>query len=463
MKSFIITTFSVLLSLISYAQTVKDDLKKLNIYEYYHKAETDSMLLNPDEISISPFSTDDINPNFSNTNDLTWLGNIPKSNKVILIGETHYSNYIHNIISRAIFGINKTDYYPLIIFENQYSKTPFVNYYLGLTDDSKAKEYFNNTLTNLINTKDDSTLYEHIRNWNKLNPNKKIEVGFSDIEHNSEKTFSILKPYFAKLHIEKKAIDSVFNLWPSDAFFDNMEAFIGKAEKEKIVGDFPFIDIKYIKNVVSNLRYTYYFYYLDENQLTYYRAKGIIHNLTDENVFGKTLKNSKVIIWGGGYHASNHIQYPIGGNFFREGSYLNFEFTPTKGKTYSIMIESIAFTLGKMAGVSLENKSSGYQYREITTRLKKAYNQKLIDADKPYFAFNTKDEFLKMVAHFGFKYGSNALLVNSCNWEKLIKNSKNSKDLQDTIDSHKKEINQYDQFIFIPYSPIDVLRERKPN
>lgn len=463
MRSTIFTAFSFLFSLISYSQVnIKDDLKKLNIYEYYHKTETDSLLLNPDEVNISPFSTDNINPNFSNLNNPAWLSNIPKDNKVLLIGESHYSTLIHNIRNHIIFSINKTNYYPLIIFEQQYSITPFVNYYLSLKDDVKAKNFFSSTLTNFVDTKGDSTLYELLRNWNKQNPDKMIEVGFSDLEFNADLTYDkILKPYFLNLHLNSSKIDSIFNLKPDD-LFSTLESLVKKAEKEKLVGDFPFIDNKYIKNVISNLKYTSDFFNLNRSQLgIYYRQKGIIHNLTNENVFGKKLKNSKVIIYCGGFHATNRVEYPDGGNIFREGSYLTYDYKKTKGKTYSIMIEGLAYNLGEMSRISLDNKFSGSQYKDIATRLKKAYDQKLIDSDKPYFAFDDKNDFFKMIAHFGFKYKTNAFLLNSCNWGKLINDPKSTNtDLQYLIEYYKKKINQYDKYIYINYSPIEVLREK---
>ena len=130
-----------------------------------------------------------------------------------------------------------------------------------------------------------------------LHKNKHIEVGFDDLEWNMSITKNILKHYFERLNIGQYKIDSIFKLYLSSGFFKCLKPLIETAKKKNLKGYYTFINPQYIQNVITNLKYTFYYY---NYGLEYYRQKDLIRNLTSDEVFGGILKKSKVIIHGGG-------------------------------------------------------------------------------------------------------------------------------------------------------------------
>jgi hypothetical protein len=133
---------------------------------------------------------------------------VAQNNKVVLIGETHYSKNIENIKNRIIFTLNNFDYFPLVVIEREYSVTPYLNHYINLKNDNDAKLFFKKELNTKLNTVEDSIFLEHIRNWNIKNPKKNIKLGCIDLEWSWDEVMeNVLKPYFIKLkNIDKSEI-----------------------------------------------------------------------------------------------------------------------------------------------------------------------------------------------------------------------------------------------------------------
>ena len=93
-------------------------------------------------------------------------------------------------------------------------------------------------------------------------------------------------------------------------------------------------------------------------------------------------------MYGGGNHMKSKHYYGVGDNFISEGSYLNFDNESTKGKVYSIMLNGMSFSLGKMKDINLDNSiSQGIQYRKIISRMQKAYKEGLLNSNENYFLF----------------------------------------------------------------------------
>lgn len=455
----LILILTIWLSYSSFSQSLSDSLAKFKIYNYPSKNELDSLFYSPKDILLSKLITDDISADFSNIQDLKWVQQIAIKNKVILIGETHYSTFIQNLRNRILFAINQSDYYPLVILENAYSLTPFVNHFLTMSDDGKASDYFKKSISKFTTNVEDSIFYEHIRRWNKTHSNKKIEVGFTDMEWDSKTTLDeILKPYFAKLPVRKESLDSLFNLGLTEGFLSGIEPLMKKANESKLQGDYSFINVRYIQNVLSNLKYTFFSL---GHSFDFYRQKGIIHNLTNDSVFGKIFKSSKVLMHGGGQHMATHYQFPFGGNFLTEGSYLSYEFKQTVGKTHSIMIEGIAFQLGEMSKIDMSKTFAGQQYKSILSRMKKAYNAGFLKADKPYFAFDTRDAFTDLIVHHSYKENATAFYVNEINWVNLKKRSSLRNGYLEMISERQDNVKKYDSYVYIPFSPVTILRVNK--
>jgi hypothetical protein len=277
---------------------------------------------------VEPLSTDDINKNFSNIEDLSWLEPIANAHQVILIGENHYFQYIQHLRNRILFALNTFDTYPVLILERQYSMTPFANYYLLLKDEQEAKA-FEEEFETFFMDDSDFHLFQHLRRWNKTHPDRIIQVGCSDIEHDYSLTFQqILRPYFVSLQracladaekfpgdVERvlQELERIFktkrihSLDDLNNAFCPLEALVSVAKERQFVGKYPFLTSLYIENVIENLKS----YYLAKTQdFSQYRQQAIVRNLTDERFLGKAFNTGKVVIHAGAYHTPSHYPYP---------------------------------------------------------------------------------------------------------------------------------------------------------
>ncbi len=94
------------------------------------------------------------------------------------------------------------------MLEDQYSKTPFINYYLFLENDDEAKE-FEDDMREFFLSESEYQLFQHLRRWNKRYPDKKIQIGYYDIEHDYPLT--IQKIFSTNTRKTQKVIDIVSN------------------------------------------------------------------------------------------------------------------------------------------------------------------------------------------------------------------------------------------------------------
>ena len=437
-------------------------LKDMGLYSYFNKEELNGNIFDEEWLDVIPLSYDDINEEFSNINDLKWLKDVALKNKVILFGENHYYKYIHHLLHRFLFALNTYDYYPLLVMESQYSNSAFVNHYLNISDDENAKHYFINVIYEMITSEEEYDLLNHIRRWNKLYPNKKISIGYSDIEHDFKTTIkNILLPYFIK--IDKDLSIAIDDLEARDLgeLIIAFDTLLTTARKSKLIGDYPFITAEYISTVIENLRSLYHAYvYI--GGFDYYRQKAIIRNLTDPKFLGKFLINYKMLIHGGSYHTPTHYQYPENANFFREGSYLSFDFDLTKGKTLSIKNQGISRNLGDMAYTDISScihQGSGYQ--NSLAKLQHAYNNKLIFEHDYIFEWNL-DDFHRIILKKAVQYENNPILIKNIYWDKLLNKAELiDKNLLREIKRLKEDFSQYDIHIFIPQSPITSARRKQ--
>lgn len=460
MNKILITLLIGILNIsISYSQNI-ETLEDFGIDKYYSLEETKNNAFSNIEIRPTSISNAEINENFSNIDDLNWLSNISQNNKVILIGETHYSSFIGNIISRIFFAINTYDYYPTIFIEQQYSTTEFVNYFVSIKDDKKANDFFNNELTKYISTDEEAIFYKQIRNWNKKHNDKPLSIGATDLEFNTNRTLnSIIKPYLYELKdMNKSEIDSIINLGLTDEFFKGIAPFTELAKNRKLIGKYPFITHSYIKNIVANLKSTKIAFDSDFNLN---RHNAIKRNLTDEKFFGLKLQNSKVMLYGGGNHMKTKSDNNDNGTAPSEGLFLSNEFQPTKGRTYSIMIDGMAsYSLDKMSYRKLDECiKQGTQYRKIVNRLKKAYKKGLLYPNKSYFIFFQRNDFEKLIVGLSYKHDNSSIMISDEDWNKItIEIDKLSKEERKLYDEMIVERNMFDSYIFVTKSPIVTAR-----
>jgi len=81
----------------------------LRILAYPSEDEVNESFFSSEGFRVSPLQTDDINPEFSNIDDLSWLQPLVRDCRVVLLGETHYFQYIHHLRNRLLFALNTFD------------------------------------------------------------------------------------------------------------------------------------------------------------------------------------------------------------------------------------------------------------------------------------------------------------------------------------------------------------------
>lgn len=449
-------------------KNTSDDIRGLlgamNIIPYPTQDELSDCVFPDSAIEVSQLLTDDVNNDFTNLSDLNWLRHIGKANRVFLFGETHYYQAIHNLRNRIFFALNIYDYYPLVSFECAYSRTPFIEHYLTITDEDEAKRYYKDVICDMVLSVEDSLFLEHIRRWNRLHPQKKLHIGFHDIEHDYATTLKkIVVPYF-------QLIDSTFDI-DTDTFIlihlgkliDELKERLNLAKAKNLIGAYSFITPQYMECVLENLLSTYQSYYY-EGAFDYYRQKAIIRNLTDERFLGKYLRRGKVMLHAGGYHTKNRFYYPEEGNFYSEGSYLNFEYEPTKGKTFSLFCVGYAYSFGEM--VHADADSLLYEkytdYGRLIDRFQKAYRQKLVTPEEYYIMNKTElNDFDKLIFKIAYANNHSLLKIEKINWDLIFtKISQKSKEDYKNLIMKKDNYSRYDQIILVPRSKIIRAKER---
>lgn len=436
---------------------VADQLDNIGLYNVPSLEELENITLDNDWLHAKEIKSYDINTSYDNIEDLKWLKDKALDNKVIMLGENHYYKYIHNLRNRMFFALNKYDEYPLIVLENQYSITGYVNHYLSINEEVKAKIFFKEELHKMILTKEDSTLIQKIRNWNIKNPKRKLKVGYSDIEHDYRTTINkIIVPYFNSIAIPINI--NVEDVTVSDlgGIIDEFRNKLKIAEKDKRVGKYPFLTVDYIRTVVDNLESLYKSYRYEFN---YYRQKAMIRNITNNNFLGKYWKGKKIFLHAGSYHTPSKFKYPDNGNFYREGSYLSYEFPYTKGKTYSVLAIGHAKSLDKMANIDLkECLHVGSSYRRSINKFQKAYKKKLINSQEPFYEWKIKslDSLIVKKALYG---NMNGIVVSKIKWDAIFtKMRSENKDDYKKIKNERDTYSRYDKLIFFVSSPINETR-----
>lgn len=436
-------------------------LESMGIHPYPKTDELRESRFPEDWLQVEPLFAEDVNESFSNFDDLAWLEEIAQKNKVFLLGENHYYQTIQNLRNRILFALNTYDRYHLLVIEHQYSISGYLDHYIGMTDDSEAKDFYENVIYDLVGTEEMYVLLEHLRRWNNLYPDRRIHIGANDVEHDYINTLArVVIPYF-------QSMDSSFTMdferittLDLEVLLEDLETRLKKAKNENLVGEYSFLTPQYIERVLENLRSLFMCHRYD---FMYYRQRAMIRNLTNPRFFGRYLRNGKVIIHAGGYHTPTHFPYPDGGNFYREGSYLSFDFEATKGKTYSLFINGLAYQIGSMAQVDLDScLHHGSGYNQIVKKFQGAYKQKLVSPDS-FYLFNWKmDEFDNLVFTAAYRHDHSPMLVKYLDWDNIIETASGiSRGQYNAVRTIKDSYyDRYDAVIIVPRSPITRVKRK---
>jgi hypothetical protein len=434
-------------------------LHEMGFYPFPAAGELSNNLFADSLIRSAAISSADVNETFSNNRDLQWLNEIGRRNKVILLGEEHYHQYVSNIRNRILFYLNTVDRYPIVIMEAQYSYTEYFNYYLDLADDAAARKYFSDVLHAMVINEDTRDLLDHLRAWNMAYPSKKIAVGFSDIEHDYRTTIKkILLPYFKKINRNLDIDTRDLSMKELGVLMPKLQALLAIAKRTAVVGDYPFLTPQYIGSIIENLESTYKAY---SYEFTYYRQKAIIRHLTEGKYFGEYLQNGKVLLYGGNYHMTTHYRYPDRANFFREGSYLSEEYAPTFGKVYSIDVHSFSRSLGTMAGVDVDSTlHQSDNYVMLVRHWQEAFNARLITENDVLFDFRMND-LHRLILRASHACGDQPVVITSIDWMSILKIAAAADPvLSADLENWAEDYGRYDAHIFIPQSPFIVARNK---
>lgn len=396
--------------------------------------------------------------------NFSFLKTIAKDNKVVLIGETHYSSNVSLLKDQIIFSLNDYDYFPLLIIEEQYSKAPFYNHYININDESKANDFWDEELNEFIYTVEDSLFITKLRTWNLTHLDKRISIGCIDLEWSWDQVLeNIISPYFHSLSgINSNELNAILDIAynQSNQFFTEIKPYIQKAEKSQHIGKHEFIDHQYITNVIASIEATFRAMSIN-GWWEYFRQKEIVNRITSENYYGSYFNKEKVIMYGGGFHMKSKVDYGFGNNFISEGCYLNYELNETKGQVYSIMLNALSYSLDSMHNTTLgDNVNMGSQYTKMLNKLQKAFETGVIDEDDYCFLYGYRTELEKYLFSQSYQNQQSSIILTEDLWKELneitinAKNENFSFDLEEEYNTSK----EYDLMIYIPFNSLSQVR-----
>ncbi len=342
------------------------------------------------------------------------------------------------------------------MFECQYSSTPYINYYLDIEDDSTAEQFFSDELVFLLTYEDEHNRLSEIRRWNIKFPEKWIHIGCSDIEHNYASTLNrILIPYFQQIDPTLDISVPDLTLEEIQQLIPEFRAILEEAAGLGIVGTYPFITSDYIENVLDNLESTC-IAKIDRQNFNQYRQAAIIRNLTSPDFFGEYFESGKVIIFAGFFHTGTHQAFPLEDDYFTEGAYLNSEYEPTQGQTYSLVLMGYAYTLDAMSEIDISACGHlGSEYRNTITNMGRAFQEEMINDDDRILVWPI-DDFDRLLLSSASESDFHPVRITEFDFEGIVQaaeliSSEYAVQLRSRINW---SIGNHDACILIPWSPI---------
>ncbi|UCD48987.1 MAG: hypothetical protein JSW27_15795 [Phycisphaerales bacterium] len=464
----------------------------LKILPYPSKEEVGKSFFSSEGFRVSPLQTDDINQDFSNIDDLAWLPPLVKDCRVVLVGETHYFKYIHHLRNRLVFALNTFDRYPFVVVERQYSLTPFLNHYVGLPDE-EAREFEEANRELFLNGfTADFEFLQHVRRWNSMYPEKRIQVGCHDIEHDASLAIQqVLRPYFADVNqaLEtngqtidpnvQAALGTVARIFeyretcsPDDLrdAFGPMRDVLTAANDKGLVGRYPFLTTDYIERVIVNLESTYATYTQDLNQ---HRQQAMIRNLTDSRYLGASFTSGKVLLHAGAAHTATGPPNATADATLWEGRCLAHEFEPTRGKTFSLYVSGFAFSsLLGLEQIDLHSygllKDTAYGHMVAQVQQEAARGALAPDAA---YSIDYEEElegmtpawwaFAHCLLRLAYQHQNCPLVFHHIPWASLTEQATHvSPEYAQTVATIQEMVQTHDLGILVPISPPTVLRGR---
>lgn len=414
-------------------------------YRYPNLEQLSNCKINSIDVPYDTIRISDILNEFGKLTDMEWLRPIAENYKVIALGESHHLKFNNYILKRILFAVNTYDYFPTLIWELPYSYTGYFNYYLSLKDDVIANSYRDSVLTKIFEPC--IPTIDAIRNWNMQHKNKTIQVGFSDLEHNVPITIlRILNPYFKKIgsiiipDIGKEGENIEF-------YLEEGQKLINLAKEKNIIGDYPFQTPEYMESVLENLKASIQIKLDPKNNRDFTaRYQRMIFIVTDDQFLGKKVSEGKTLLFGGYEHFRTLCDSSDKKASSTEGYFLAHTFKPTKGKVYSIFLNTKA--------VSIEDSVQRINPRlafMTETQLIKLYKERKIKLNEPVLGsdFSELDNYIYGLS---YKYPGYALRIREINLDNIL--NKYEGFIRFMEYNQIKRLQEYNTNIIIPFSPV---------
>lgn len=401
-------------------------------------------------VSIKKLNDEDIHDDFSNHQDLKFLLSAARNKKIVLLGETHFFAKVQHVINRIVFLLKQQADFSYVSLEEPFSISPFINYYVNITDDDEAANFFSSKHRYMILTEQHKKFLDHVRMWNKRNPSNKIKVGAHDIEYKRRDTYeALLLPYFKPL-FDIDTIDKI-KAAKLEEKWELMLALMPDVRKKNPAGEFSFITPDYIEAVLMNLEATEK---AKSKHFFSHRQNAIIRNLTNENGLGAYFEKGKAILHGGGVHMrTKNVKRRK--NFYWEGDFLNNVHEPTKNCCLSISIQGLAYGFADVINLDEKNNlsRSGF-YNQALRSFKSKYK------DDPnmyhrYFSFEKFDDFSKLLFIKAQASDANVFWAIKIDKNGLLQEFKTKRiPHYPSINSDLQYLSQFDFNIFVARSSI---------
>lgn len=430
---------------------------KMEKIDHFHarfpsKEQLSTCPINEQDVQIDTIKLAKINDHFSNVPPMEWLKPIAEKNKIVAIGESHHLRYNQYLMKDILFSLNKFDHFSLLVLELPYSYAGYFNYYLSLEEDKDARIFADSVLTKIFQPY--VPLMAEIRSWNKLHPEKKIQVGCSDLEHGLRNTIKLtLNPYLLKT--DPKADISYTENDSLKGYLARAKKILEQAKRENVVGEFSFQTPQYMDCVYENLASTIPIKidrknYNDDSQ----RFQVMIRNVTDDRFMGIQVAEGKSLFYGGFMHfrimeADNYFTTFTGINDNRkntEGYFLAHSFEPTKGKVYTIRLNPLAVSIED----SIQRIDPNLRFT-TETELLKLYKAGKIKLNEPVLGPIT-NEFDKYIYKLSYKYPDYAFRIKNINIDTAL--NKYEGLTRFTLFWNLDSYAEFNTNIVIPYSPI---------
>lgn len=425
---------------------MKNNLEKIN--QFYSRFPTleklNTCLINESDIPFDKIKIAEINKDFSNIKDLEWLRPIANNYKIIAVGESHHLVYNKLLLERILFAANTYDYFPLLVLELPYSYAGYFNYYLSLDDDKTAKIFSDSVLTKIH--KPGTDMLALIRNWNREHPKKKIQIACSDLEHDFPKTIKlILNPYLKKINPEADLRIKVIG--DLNSYLDRAEQILEIGKKQNTTGEYSFETPKYMENVLENLKSSIPIK-IDPKKFSDHteRFKVMIRNVTDKRFMGEEVTNKKCLFYGGSDHFKILNEENVKQGKITEGYYLSHNFEATKGKIYTIYLNTLAMSIED----SIPRIDPRLRFTNETNLIDLFKNGK-IKLKEPvagFFAFESD----KYIYKLSYKYSGYSFRINNFKLEEILSRYEGFDRFSLFMDLNR--LSDFNTNIMIPYSPV---------